>query len=55
MELSKDYNCSTLYHPCKANVEADALSKKSAGSLVHISTKKRSIIKELHELIDQEL
>ena len=55
MELSKDYECSILYHPSKANVVADALSKKSAGSLAHISTERRSIIKELHDLIDQGL
>ena len=51
----KDYDCSILYHPGKANVVADALSKKSAGSLAHISTERRPIIKELHDLIDQGL
>ena len=55
MELLKDYDCSILYHPGKANVVADALSRKSAGSLAHISTERRPIIKELHELIDQGL
>ena len=52
MELLKDYDCSILYYPGKANVVADALSRKSAGSLAHISTERRSIIRELHELID---
>ena len=46
MELLKDYDCSILYHPGKANVVADALSRKSAGSLAHISTERRPIIKE---------
>ena len=55
MELLKDYDCSILYHPDKANVIVDALSRKSAGSLAHISTERRPIIKELHELIDQGL
>ena len=51
----KDYAYSILYHPSKAKVVADALSRKSAGSLAHINTEKRPIIKELHELIDQGL
>ena len=55
MELLKDFDCSTLYHLGKANVVADALSRKLAGSFAHISTERRPIIKELHELIDQGL
>ena len=55
MELLKDYDCSILYHPGKANVAADALSRKSVDRLAHISTERRPIIKELHELIDQGL
>ena len=55
MELLKDYDCSILYHPGKANVVANALSRKSAGNFAHISTESRPIIKELHELIDQGL
>ena len=55
MEMLKDYDCSILYHPGKANVVADTLSRKLAGSLAHISTERRPIIKELHELIDQGL
>ena len=51
MELLKDYDCSILYHPGKENV-VDALNRKSAGSLAHISIERRPIIKELHELID---
>jgi hypothetical protein len=29
LELIKDYNLGINYHPCKANVIADALSRKS--------------------------
>ena len=54
-ELLKDYDCSILYHPSKVNVVVDALSRNSAGSLTHISTERRPIIKELHDLIDQGL
>ena len=52
MQLLKDYDCPVLDHPGKANVVADALSRKSASSLTHISTERRPIIKELHELIE---
>ena len=55
MELLKDYDYSILYHPSKVNVVANTLHRKSAGSLAHISIEMRSIIKELHELIDQGL
>ena len=55
MELSKDYEYSILYNPSKANVVANSVNRKSADSLAHISTERRSIINELHELIDQVL
>ena len=53
MKPLKDSDCSILYHPGKAKVVINALSRKLVGSLAHISTERRSIIKELHELIDQ--
>ena len=53
MELLKDYDCSIQYHPGKTNVVADALSRKSSGSLAHISSERRAVIKELHALMDQ--
>ncbi|CAJ2662227.1 unnamed protein product [Trifolium pratense] len=52
MELLKDYDCTILYHPGKANVVADALSRKSMGSLAHLATIKRPIIKEFQELVE---
>ena len=55
LELLKDYDCDILYHPGKANVVADALSRKSSGSLAHISVQKRPLIQELHQLVDQGL
>ena len=51
----KDYDCDILYHSSKANVVADALSRKSSGSLAHISVEKRPLIQELHKLVDQGL
>ncbi|CAJ2633781.1 unnamed protein product [Trifolium pratense] len=52
MELLKDYDCTILYHPGKANVVADALSRKSMGSLAHLAAIKRPIIKEFQELVE---
>ena len=33
LELVKDYDCEILYHPGKANVMADMLSRQSYGSI----------------------
>src|SRR5262249_38619393 len=52
VELLKDYDCQILYHPGKANVVADALSRKSMGSLYHMSTQKKELVKDLNELFN---
>ena len=36
VELIKDYECTVEYHPGKANVVVDALSRKSTGSISHL-------------------
>ena len=36
MELLKDYDCTIDNHPGKANVVADALSRKCTGSLAYM-------------------
>ncbi|WMV45457.1 hypothetical protein MTR67_038842 [Solanum verrucosum] len=45
VELLKDYDVTIQYHPCKANVVADALSRKivSMGSLGCLGVSKRSL------------
>ncbi|KAH0730183.1 hypothetical protein KY289_001371 [Solanum tuberosum] len=52
MELLKDYDVTTQYHPGKANVVANALSQKavSMGSLSCLSVTKRPLAKEIQTL-----
>lgn len=50
MELLKDYDCTIFNHSGKANVVADALSRKSLGSVKHIALVRRPLVKELHKL-----
>ncbi|XP_070011272.1 uncharacterized protein [Nicotiana sylvestris] len=52
MELLKDYDFSILYHPGKANLVADTLSRKSMGSLAHIAPAKRLLAKDIRRLED---
>ena len=52
LELLKDYDCTILYHPGKANVVADALSRKSMGSLAHIAVQKRQMVGELRNCLN---
>ena len=55
IELLKDYDCQILYHPGKANVVADALSRKSMGSLAHVAEQKKEMVKELSKLFSEGL
>jgi len=41
VELLKDYDMCILYHPGKANVVADALSRLSMDSTAHVEGKER--------------
>ena len=52
MELLKDYDITILYHPGKANVVADALSRKegSIGSLANLEVSRRPLEREVQTL-----
>lgn len=50
IELLKDYDCTILYHPGKANVVIDALSRKGMGSLAHITEARRPLARKIHQL-----
>ena len=47
MELLKDYDCTIDYHPGKANVVADALSRKSTSTLAYMQTIQLPLMVEL--------
>jgi hypothetical protein len=46
LELIKDYDCKINYHPSKANVMADVLSKKSTVELTALEISQPQLIKE---------
>ena len=41
---------SVHYHPGKANVVADALSRLSKGSVAHVEEKRKDLVKDVHRL-----
>ena len=53
MEPLKDYDCTIQYHPGKANIVTDALSRKSSGILAYIQEVQRPLIMEMHDLVDK--
>ena len=50
LELIKDYDLTIKYHPGKAKVVADALSRKSTGNLAAMLTTQRRILEDLRKL-----
>ena len=50
MELFKDYNMSILYHPGKANVVVDALSRMTMESVSQLEDGKKDLVHNVHRL-----
>ncbi|XP_070032748.1 uncharacterized protein [Nicotiana tomentosiformis] len=53
LELLKDYECNIIYHPGKANVVADALTRRSMGILIRLFVVERPIGKESQKIARQ--
>ncbi|XP_069152681.1 uncharacterized protein [Solanum lycopersicum] len=50
LELLQDYDISGHYHPGKANVVADVLSRLSMAPVSHIDDEKKELVKEVYQL-----
>ncbi|XP_077252357.1 uncharacterized protein LOC143891702 [Tasmannia lanceolata] len=50
LELLKEYDCTIHYHSGKANVVADALSRKSSGTLATMLTTQKHLLQDLRKL-----
>ncbi|KAL5758671.1 hypothetical protein ACOSP7_021282 [Xanthoceras sorbifolium] len=50
IELIKDYDCTIEYHLRKANVVADALSRKTSSSIAHLKMMHSPLLTELRSL-----
>ncbi|KAL0307680.1 UNVERIFIED_CONTAM: hypothetical protein Sangu_3015900 [Sesamum angustifolium] len=50
IELLKDYDCTIDFHPRKANVVADALSRKSSNTLASLGSHNQTLLLEMRSM-----
>ncbi|KAL2240784.1 UNVERIFIED_CONTAM: Transposon Tf2-12 polyprotein [Sesamum indicum] len=50
IELLKDYDCTIDFHPGKANVVADALSRKSSSTLANLGSYNQALLLEMRSM-----
>ncbi|WMV29556.1 hypothetical protein MTR67_022941 [Solanum verrucosum] len=50
LEFLKDYVINVLYHPGKANVVADVVSRLSIGCVAHVEEEMKELAKDVHRL-----
>ncbi|KAL0457668.1 UNVERIFIED_CONTAM: Retrovirus-related Pol polyprotein from transposon.6 [Sesamum latifolium] len=50
IELLKDYDCTINFHPGKANVVADALSRKSSSTLANLESHNQTLLLEMRSM-----
>ena len=48
LDLLNDYDMSVLYHPVKANMVVDSLSRITMGSVSHVEKSKKDLVKYVH-------
>ena len=50
LEFLNDYDMSVHYHPGKANLVADALSRLSIGSVAHVEEERKEQVKDVYRI-----
>ena len=51
LDVLKDYDCEILYHPGKANIVADALSRYTVGEPLRGMCKRLTVVTPLYDSI----